>query len=353
MRIAPTDPRLNIRGAIRAHLVEGALRIDRPIADEGGLGADAPGAAVELFTDADLLTVHLRRNGRHLRQDAVNRTLVITNGEQLLARGEIPAGSLVEFIWAVKFPTAQTLRTLCFHFPYGESVDLIGFSLPDNACIGTASPKHGYRWLACGDSITHGFHASTPLHTYPAVLAAAKGWEALNAGVGGRCIEADDGAILAGIPADLVTILLGYNDYNHQRDPALSAANLTQMLRALRSGGTPFRPIFVITPLWSSIAGPGVKGHSLADYRRAIAIATESLADPATWTIDGEALIDHRPACFRDGIHPNDTGFAALAASLSSRLPEPGNLTACSERKFPGNQLPVPGLGELTANRST
>ena len=40
MRITPTDPRLVMRGALRAAAVGGWLRVDRPIVDEGGLSAD-------------------------------------------------------------------------------------------------------------------------------------------------------------------------------------------------------------------------------------------------------------------------------------------------------------------------
>lgn len=354
MRLHPTDSRLHLRGAIRTQLVDAALRIDRPIADEGGLGADAPGAMVGLVTDADNMTVHLRRNGRHLRQDAVNRTVIITDQGRILARGEIPADSKAEFKWAAMLPPTPTPRMLYFHFPYGESVDLVAIGLPDGTRIEPPG-DHGddCRWLACGDSITQGFHASSPLHSYPALLAASRCWEVLNAGVGGRCIEAEDGAALASIQADLVTVLLGYNDYGHQREPADSALKLTRMLHALRTGGDPQRPIFVITPLWSSADGPGVKGYSLADYRRAISIATESLADPATRVIDGEPLLAHRPGLFSDGIHPNDAGFAVLAAALSPHLPETKPRFLQPAWKPPGKDSASTGPHGLTTGLTT
>jgi len=324
VRIIPTDSRLRIRGALRIALTDAMLRADRPIADEGGLGADAPGVSVELVTDAAALTIHLRRNGRHLRQDAVNSNLVLTSGDQVLASGKIPDGVTAEYDWAVTLPRAAEPRTLRFHFPYADAVDLLGVTLPTMARMLAPQPvRSKIRWLACGDSITQGFHATTALASYPALMGAAKNWETYNAGIGGRCIEAEDGAALAGIPADIVTILLGFNDYFHQRTPSDCSHQFATFLRSLRSGGEPHRSIVVITPLWSSHAM--ASGHTLADYRRAITTAAQSVADSALSVIAGEALIPPQPELFNDGIHPNDAGFRVLANNLARLLPEPSH----------------------------
>lgn len=322
MRITPNDARLRIRGAIRIVRTATMLRVDRPIEDEGGLGADAPGVSVELVTDAAALTVHLRRNGRHLRQDAINSNLVLTSGGQVLASGKIPDGVTAAYDWTVTLPRAVEPRALRFHFPYGDAVDLLGFTLPPPARLLAPQPaRPKVRWLACGDSITQGFHATSALASYPSLVGAAKNWETYNAGIGGRCIEAEDGVALAGIPADIVTLLLGFNDYFHQRTPSDCGRNYATLLRALRSGGEPRRSIVVITPLWSS--HDMVRGHTLADYRRAITTAAQSMADPALTIIAGEALIPSQPEFFSDGIHPNDAGFRVLANNLARLLPDP------------------------------
>jgi lysophospholipase L1-like esterase len=324
MRITPNDIRLRIRGAIRAVISGTRLRVDRPIADEGGLGADAPGVFLELVTDAAALTVHLQRNGRHLRQDAINSNLVLTGEGKVLASGKIPDGVTAEYDWAVTLPHVSAPRPLRFHFPYGDAVDLLGLTLPPGTRI--LAPHHdmpGIRWLACGDSITQGFHATSALTNYPTLVGAERGWETCNAGIGGRCVEAADGAALAGIPVDIVTVLLGFNDYYHQRSPADCQRNYTTILRALRSGGAPRRPIVVITPLWSSHVMASGQSHRLAEYRRAITAAAQSIADPALEIIAGESLIPPQSEFFTDGIHPNDAGFKILANNLARLLPDP------------------------------
>jgi lysophospholipase L1-like esterase len=254
----------------------------------------------------------------------MNSHLVLTSDGKVLAGGKIPDGVTTGYDWTVTLPQHPEPRTLRFYFPYGDAVDLLGFTLPQGARLlqpTTAVPN--IRWLACGDSITQGFHATSALANYPTLVGAAKGWEACNAGIGGRCVEAADGVALAGIPADIVTVLLGFNDYYHQRPPADCQRNYTTILRALRSGGDPRRPIVVITPLWSSHVQAGSQGHLLAEYRHAIAAAALSIADPALRIIDGESLIPSRPEFFTDGIHPNDDGFAILANNLARLLPDP------------------------------
>ncbi len=324
MKIAATDPRLILRGALRSASADGWLRVDRPTSDDGGLSADAPGATLELVTDAVALTVHLRRNGRHTRRDAVDGTIVLTCGGAVLAMGAVPASGPAAYDWALPLPKADIPRALRFHFPYAESVECGGFTLNDGARVVPAGPEPARpRWLACGDSITQGFRASSPLGTYPALVGARRGWSVLNAGIGGRCAEAVDGEALAAIPADLVTILLGYNDYFQQRSPADTRDQLAAMIRALRRGGPARRPIVVITPLWSSEDAPKHRGLGLEAYRVAAAEAVAAVADPSLRLLDGLSLLPAWPELFTDGIHPTDAGFRLLADNLARVLPDP------------------------------
>jgi len=323
VKIAATDPRLVLRGALRSASADGWLRVDRPTTDDGGLSADAPGASLEFVTDAVALTVHLRRNGRHVRRDAVDGTVVLTSAGAALATGAIPATGPADYDWTVSLPAVDRLRALRFHLPYAEAVDCGGFTLNDGARVAPAAPEAARpRWLACGDSITQGFRASSPLGTYPALVGARRGWSVFNAGIGGRCAEAVDGEALAAIPADLVTILLGYNDYYQQRPAAATRDQLAGMIRALRQG-QPHRPIVVITPLWSSQDAPRDRGLGLDAYRGAAAEAVAALADPAIRLLDGLSLLPAWPELFTDGIHPTDAGFRLLADNLARVLPDP------------------------------
>ncbi|MDR3540903.1 MAG: hypothetical protein P4L69_08085, partial [Desulfosporosinus sp.] len=66
--------------------------------------------------------------------------------------------------------------------PYGDSVDFAGLKVNAEARFKPAEPKLPIRYVAYGDSVTHGFTASAIDKTYPFIIGRRKGWETINFG---------------------------------------------------------------------------------------------------------------------------------------------------------------------------
>ncbi|MCS6242561.1 MAG: hypothetical protein H2172_01680 [Opitutus sp.] len=65
------------------------------------------------------------------------------------------------------------------------------------------------RYVAYGDSITQGYRASDALAAYPVLVAKARGWKLTNLGLGWRQATSD-GRFIGSMPADIITILIGF-----------------------------------------------------------------------------------------------------------------------------------------------
>jgi len=78
----------------------------------------------------------------------------------------------------------------------------------------------------------------------------------------------------------------------------------------------------VITPLWVPPTWKPEKAkYDLALYREAITQAVKDGAVKNVRVIDGDQLIDHNPDLFDSvAVHPNDKGFAQMAARLAKQL---------------------------------
>ena len=80
--------------------------------------------------------------------------------------------------------------------PYGDSVDFHGLQVNPDALFEAPSDRSATRYLAYGDSITHGFTASDIGGGYAFRVAEAKGWQLVNMGYGGRASTIADGTVV-------------------------------------------------------------------------------------------------------------------------------------------------------------
>jgi lysophospholipase L1-like esterase len=179
------------------------------------------------------------------------------------------------------------------------------------------------RWLAYGDSITEGWGASTPGRTWLATAARRLGVEAVNCGYAGsgrgELVVAE---ALAAVPADVITIAFGTNCWGMI---AFSADLLEATVRAFVAtvrAGHPRVPIVLVSPIVRRDAEttPNRLGTTLAELRAAYERAALSLgaADAAITLVRGRELVDADQLA--DGIHPDDSGHAALAAAVGTAV---------------------------------
>lgn len=322
---AADDPRFTVTGAAAVEVVDDQagrrLRLRRPISSPAtGYGWDNPGAAIA-FRANGRFTARLRYSERHLSRTARNGTgLILVDGRFSPTATFAPVAKMVlraVEVVEVALPEAGTgWHDYALVMPYGDSVEFLGLAGEGEIAAVEARPR--LRWVAYGDSVTQGFDASHSGATYPWLVAAARGWEAINLGIGGRSTTPEDAAAIAGLRPDLVSIAIGVNDWQDGVRPSVYGERLLATIRGVRSGAPRCR-IAVITPLWVTRTWcPAKEIAPLADYRSA---ATSAAAAAGVPVIPGPELIDADPHLFNKvAVHPNDTGFARLAANLAARL---------------------------------
>lgn len=201
--------------------------------------------------------------------------------------------------------------------PIADKVDICGLSIESRARFFPVAAEPPTRYVAHGDSITQGFWASDPIHTYAWQLAQAKRWSLVNHGFGGRTAVADDGRRVGQLNPDIVTILLGVNDCLHQVPLADFRSNYQGIIVNLRKF-KPTVPVYAITPLNVPGTWPGTE--KLETYRAVVRDIVARSRDPNLHVIEGPDLIPDEIRYVQDGLHPNDEGFTLMAKQLAQRI---------------------------------
>ena len=336
--ISPDDLRITYGGYVRRELVTPSdvtqgkfVRFDR-ILDIAGKGYrwDNPGTSIRFQTDAQELVAVLNYSDFHTSATARNGVGVYsvdgifkpewsfkTRQKGVLREPETLSVSLAT-------GGAAGLHQYELFLPYGDSVEFAGLRVNAEARFEPDKTKPLVRYVAYGDSITHGFSASDISKTYPFLVAKEKGWQAINLGLGGRSSTAADGKLIGALKADVVTVLMGANDWQGGAPLDRYCTNMVVFISNVRLM-QPEVPVYLLTPLWvhSSWNPPG-KITDLENYRKVLREIVAARKDPNLYVIEGPELIDPELSLFdRVPLHPNDKGFAMMAERLSKRMQAP------------------------------
>jgi lysophospholipase L1-like esterase len=232
---------------------------------------------------------------------------------------------------AAALPVRPPLR---LYLPYDTAVELLELRLES---AGEAPlrpvrvPARGRRWIAHGDSITLGRQASDPARTYPALAARELGMECWNLGFGGSArAEPPVALALASLTCDVMSVAIGTNIYtpNWYDAPAWAAAyrNMLDIIRQQRRD----LPLVVVSPIVFPGTGeepertPNQRGLSLGAIRRVVEEEVErriASGDRRLRLVRGLDVIGpERTDLMGDHAHPNDAGYAALAAAVASAI---------------------------------
>ncbi|MEK6795626.1 MAG: GDSL-type esterase/lipase family protein [Spirochaetota bacterium] len=304
-----------------------AVRFDR-IIDPGGKGYqwDNPGTRLRFKTDAASVSVHLYYNEKHVSTSARNPIgrYSIDGKSDSSWRFTSAQTSTVrkpETVIVPITPPSSGMHEYTIVLPYGDSVDVLGITVPDNARFETPAPRPTKRLIAYGDSVTHGFTASEVTKSYIFRFANRMDWQLVNMGIGGRSASPNEGAFIASQNGDVISILIGVNDWQGGRAIASFKSNYEGFLKNLR-GVQPNVPLIIITPLWVPASWkPATATIELEEYRRTIREIVAALGDANIKLIDGPSLIDHEDGFFdKVGVHPNDDGFAQMAERLAEAV---------------------------------
>jgi len=174
------------------------------------------------------------------------------------------------------------------------------------------------RVLAFGDSVTHGTGAGEG-EDWPSLLAAATGWEVINAGIPGDTAQAGRHrlqALLDEFTPALVLVEIGGNDFLRRRSEPEVKEDLRQIVRTARAGGA--QVVLVGVP---ALSLSGAVIGRLADSPIYAALADEE-GVPLVPDVFADVL--SQAELRTDRIHPNAQGYRRMADGIHARLREIG-----------------------------
>lgn len=292
--------------------VSGWARFQRPINDAGSDYQYAmPGARMRFSSNAPSASVDLRWNGLITRTDA--RNLIGHIYVDGVRYGDFqtpsPVNTVTQSTVFINMGTSAT-RLYEIILPYADGVEFGQVKVDPAYTVTSPSSRTGQLMVCLGDSITQGFKASDLRRTWPFLLASAKGFRCLNMGYGGRVTVPSDGTIVAGLSPDLITVLLGTNDYLNQVDTATYKANLKQLLINIHAVNSSV-PIYLSAPIPTTVSKP----IPFSSYEPiAGQVKTELAYAQIVGVSNGSLITNTATQLDADGIHPNDAGHAQMAA---------------------------------------
>ena len=188
----------------------------------------------------------------------------------------------------------------------------------------TSIPTGSTRVAFYGDSYTLGTGASDPSKRWSTIICGERGWNEFNPSVNGlgfvnnRGVVDEPGEVIADSP-DIVFITMGLND-NFSYDFAAKQIH-TQIEAdfARLKAALPNARFIVVEPFWYTDARP----HSLAVISGWVKDAASDIH--ADYIPGASHWIEHHPEWMaKDGLHPNDTGYAHMALEMDSALKKLG-----------------------------
>ncbi|MFF8958293.1 GDSL-type esterase/lipase family protein [Streptomyces sp. NPDC014894] len=191
-----------------------------------------------------------------------------------------------------------------------------------------AVERTGPRWAAYGSSLTQCVFASGPSETWPAIVAAGRGWRLRNLGFAGEAyLDPVVARTLRDAPAELISLELGINAYIRGAFTARTWGSAVCGFVDTVRDGHPDTPVAVITPLSSPDREQSLNtaGLTLRDARALTEEAVrvlQRLGDRALHLVDGLALapVKDAPALYADGLHPSAEGEHVLAERIGTAL---------------------------------
>lgn len=292
------------------------ISLSRPIVDGQDYNYFNPGARIARFkTNSGYVGLKFDCTMLWTRIDTYNSIgWVFVNGvayqpfNMILGTSGVTVPLMVELF--LDQGIEKTIEVVC---PYGTSLDFNGVDLETGASLLSAAPRPSTRYVAAGDSITHGYSATSVITTWPFLLASSKNWQIINLGYGSRTCVPSDGTHLGNLNPDVATYLIGFNDFYAQTALATFKSNYIAYINAFRAI-CPTKKLYCITPTWSSATNT----LTLEMYRQQIRDALTQLNNPLNVLVEGLTLAPNDVTNFSNGPHPGDIGSAAIAASLAS-----------------------------------
>lgn len=270
------------------------------------------GVILEFVTDSRTLAIEASLKRSSSRQFAFHD--IYANGNLI---GRLGSRDVATGVFGGSYALGNGIKTVQIYFPWSAASTLRSLILDDGASLTPVLRPN--KMLMFGDSITQGYDALYPSHSYASVLADRLNADARNKGIGGeRFFPA-----LADEPEefepDYITVAYGTNDWSGRTAEELES-NLREFYHRL-SARYPKSRIFAVTPLWRKNEFDQKPAGAFAHVAELIEEVAKEL--PNVTAIPGYHLVPHDPSLFADErLHPNDAGFAYHAERLFAKIRE-------------------------------
>lgn len=311
------------RGAVAVTEEEGAVRLHRFTAEQEefykGFNTEnydrsfaTAGIVLEFDTDSASLRLAVRCRKGSSRHWFVHSVFV--NGERIgELRGSFTPPEQVEAeeSWAL----GQGSKRVKIFFPWSAGSAVRALELDDGAAFNPVKPEK--MALIFGDSITHGYDASSPELSYASVLAEALGYNCINKAIGGATFQPELAKMKDELEPAIITVAYGTNDWNGVKNVILEE-NAREFLVALRKN-YPQAPIVLLAPVWRK----NWQAEKPKVAFREIPGIFEKLAGEIgnARVVDCFDFIPHDPENYSpDVLHPNDKGFAHYAGAVKKAI---------------------------------
>ena len=207
--------------------------------------------------------------------------------------------------------------------PSFANPELLSLEIDTQSQLETIAETGKKIYVSIGDSISHGTGQGSATHlTWPFILSRKLDYTLYNLAVGGSGVAVAQGQTLAEIGrVDLLTILIGFNDWNGEGDSAAAfKQQYDQLLKVIRASH-PETPVFCISPLFTKREFSKRSGIPIDGFRVAVQqlVGEWSAKDSNIHFIAGDSISSDanlrtdRP---NDPVHLGVEGAALLADSI-------------------------------------
>jgi lysophospholipase L1-like esterase len=301
------------------------LRFLRPVSSPAYLMQNAsPGTRASFVTNATSLVISMYHNnlvnwsGNISYGPGVGAILVDGVEVQTYTCAE---ASIAEMI-TVNVALSAGTKTVTIVWPYWTGFELRGITTNAGATVSLAAARPTKKIAICGDSISQGYAGSKITTSWPYLLANLRNRQLINLANGGQVAVATDADGLDGTDADIVTYMIGYNNFVGQTpigDASSGFQKAVQDWITKARTALPDATIYLITPIYS----PNTNTIPLSSYRTAIVNAEAAVGDEKTYVLDGLQMMTNSNSLLYEGafgVHPNDAGAADIATKVHAAM---------------------------------
>lgn len=196
-----------------------------------------------------------------------------------------------------------------------NAVDLTSIEIENGSSLKPSPAKQKPVYFAIGNSITQGVgQGNAGYKAYPFLLGQKLGYESYNLGVGGSKVSWKVATQLENQPADLITLLWGFNDWYFE---PITAAHYKDLMLALIEKirlYQPHTPLLCISLIGTEYEKPAEQ-CPIDDFRQAVKEIVEerkAAGDDRIYLLDGAGVNVE----LMDKVHPSVAGAADLADIL-------------------------------------